>query len=122
VSSGLPCDKFFFEGFLPHKIGRQTRLIYLSELPNTFILYESPHRLIKCLKELSEKCGPERKASVCREISKLHEEINTNSIQALINDYATRPVVKGEIVIIVNGNESSEKKKRDKNQRTNKYR
>ena len=93
VSSGLPCDKFFFEGFLPHKKGRQTRLTHLAELDHTFVLYESPHRLVKCLKELAEKCGPERKASVAREISKLHEESNTNTLQALIEDYASRTSV-----------------------------
>jgi len=121
VASGLPCDKFYFEGFLPHKKGRQTRLNHLCELNNTFVLYESPHRLIKCLKELAEKCGPSRKASVCREISKLHEEVNTNSLENLILDYESRPSVKGEIVIIVNGTEEGQKKKKEKKLSTNKY-
>ena len=121
VSSGLPCDKFFFEGFLPHKKGRQTRLDYLSTLVNTFILYESPHRLIKGLKELIEKCGPDRKASVCREISKHYEEINTNTLEVLIQDFESRDAIKGEIVIIVSGAEDMTKKKREKNQSTNKY-
>jgi 16S rRNA (cytidine1402-2'-O)-methyltransferase len=121
VSSGLSCDKFYFEGFLPHKKGRQTRLTYLSDHPSTFILYESPHRLVKCLKELAEKCGPERKASVCREISKKFEEINTNTISELIQDYESRDSIKGEIVIIVSGAEDTIKKKKEKNLSTNKY-
>jgi len=121
VASGLPCDKFFFEGFLPHKKGRQTRLTYLAEMPSTFILYESPHRLIKCLKELSEKCGPDRKASVCREISKHYEEINTQSLADLIVDFESRPAVKGEIVIVVAGSDDPTKKK-VKREKTNKYR
>ena len=103
VSSGLPSEKFHFEGFLPHKKGRQTRLIYLSQLKETFVLYESPHRLVKCLKQLAEFCGPERIACVCREISKIHEEINLNSLDSLILDYESRDKVKGEIVIVVHG-------------------
>ena len=74
VHSGLPCDRFHFEGFLPHKKGRQTRIKWLAEYPFTFALFESPHRLVRLLKELAEFCGPERQATVCREISKMHEE------------------------------------------------
>ncbi len=103
VSSGLPCDKFFFEGFLPHKKGRQSRLMVLSELPVTFVLYESPHRLIKCLRELAQICGSDRRACVSREISKIHEEHITNSLQALIEIFDKRPSVKGEIVLSVEG-------------------
>lgn len=103
VASGLPSDKFFFEGFLPHKKGRQTRHLFLKELPYTFVLYESPYRLIKCLQELKEHCGGERKACVAREISKLHEEFNTDTIDGLIEDYSNRPSIKGEIVIVVSG-------------------
>ncbi len=121
VSSGLSCDKFYFEGFLPHKKGRQTRLEYLADYPTTFILYESPHRLVKCLKELVDKCGPERKAAVCREISKKFEEINTNTLAELIQDYESRDAIKGEIVIIVAGIEDTTKKKKEKNLSTNKY-
>lgn len=121
VSSGLSCDKFYFEGFLPHKKGRQTRLEYLADYPTTFILYESPHRLVKCLKELVDKCGPERKAAVCREISKKFEEINTNTLDELIQDYESRDAIKGEIVIIVSGSEDTTKKKKEKNLSTNKY-
>jgi len=103
VSSGIPCDKFHYEGFLPHKKGRQTRMIYLSELETTFVLYESPHRLIKCLKQLGEYCGMERHACVSREISKIHEEHSKGSLGDLIADYESRPAVKGEIVITVAG-------------------
>lgn len=103
VASGLPCDKFYFDGFLPHKKGRMTRHKYLSTLPCTFILYESPHRLVKCLKELTEHCGPERKVCVAREISKLHEELRTATVSDLLADYDSRPSIKGEIVIVVAG-------------------
>ena len=121
VSSGLPCNKFYFEGFLPHKKGRQTRLDYLANLDCTFILYESPHRLVKCLKELSEKCGQDKMASVNREISKLHEESNTQSLLQLIQDYEARPSIKGEIVIVVAGKEANNREKKVKNLSTNKY-
>jgi 16S rRNA (cytidine1402-2'-O)-methyltransferase len=103
VASGLPCDKFFFEGFLPHKKGRQTRLIYLSELPYTFALFESPHRLLKCLKQLAEHCGPDRLACVCRELTKVHEEVKRGTLQELIQFYEGPGTVKGEIVIVVAG-------------------
>ena len=104
VASGIPCDKFFFEGFLPHKKGRQTRLKYLSGLDYTFILYESPHRLIKCLEELKERCSPMRLACVAREISKVYEEIKTATIQDLVEYYkGSSGTVKGEIVIVVSG-------------------
>lgn len=103
VSSGIPCDRFHYEGFLPHKKGRQTRLIYLSELANTFVLYESPNRLVKCLKQLAEFCGADRRACVCREISKLHEDIKTAILQELIDHYEGQTKVRGEIVIVVEG-------------------
>ncbi|MEM6877202.1 MAG: 16S rRNA (cytidine(1402)-2'-O)-methyltransferase [Bacteroidota bacterium] len=103
AASGLPADKFHFEGFLPHKKGRQTRLTYLADLPNTFVLYESPHRLVKCLGQLIEHCGPDRKACVAREISKLHEEVRTATLAELLEDYSNRPKVKGEIVVVVAG-------------------
>ncbi len=102
VVSGLPCDRFHFEGFLPHKKGRKTRLEHLCELPNTFILYESPHRLLKCLKQLSEHCGAERQACVCRELTKLYEEVKTDSLENLIIHFTDRKI-KGEIVIVVGG-------------------
>ena len=104
VASGLPADKFFFEGFLPHKKGRQTRLKYLAELPYTFLIYESPYRLIKCLKQLAEFCGNNRTACVCREISKFFEDVYTDSLENLIKHYEkNKDKVKGEIVIVVSG-------------------
>lgn len=107
VNSGLPADKFHFEGFLPHKKGRQTRLKYLADLQVTFILYESPFRLVKCLEQLAEHCGAQRQACVCRELTKLHEETNRNSLKDLIIHYKAQNKVKGEIVIVVAGKESS---------------
>ena len=103
AASGIPCDRFHFEGFLPHKKGRQTRLTYLAELPNTFVLYESPHRIAKLLGQLEEHCGPDRQACVAREISKLYEEITTAPLADLSADYAARGKVKGEIVVVVAG-------------------
>ena len=102
VSSGLPADKFHFEGFLPHKKGRQTRLKYLAELPVTFLLYESPHRLVKCLTQLAEHCGADRRACVARELSKLHEEVKTGTLTELIEHFGTGKV-RGEIVVVVAG-------------------
>ena len=101
--SGLPSDKFYFEGFLPHKKGRQTRHKYLAQLECTFILYESPFRLIKCLEELKEFCGANRLACVVREVSKVFEEVKTDTIDSLITYYNTSGTVKGEIVVLVSG-------------------
>lgn len=103
AASGIPCDRFHFEGFLPHKKGRQTRLLYLADLPHTFVLYESPHRIAKLLGQLEEHCGSERQACVAREISKLYEEITTAPLAELKADYAARTKVKGEIVVVVAG-------------------
>lgn len=103
VASGIPCDRFHYEGFLPHKKGRQTRLKYLAALENTFVLYESPNRLVKCLTQLAEFCGEDRKAAVCREISKMHEEVRTAPIKELIDHYSQQTKVKGEIAIVVEG-------------------
>lgn len=102
VVSGLPCDKFYFEGFLPHKKGRQTRLKYLAELDCTFALYESPHRIGKCLQQLAEHCGADRPAVVCRELTKLHEEIKRGTLADLAIVYIGKKV-KGELVVIVGG-------------------
>lgn len=109
VVSGLPCDRFHFEGFLPHKKGRQTRLIYLSGLESTFALYESPHRVAKCLKQLAEHCGEHRQACVCRELTKLHEEQKRGTLTELIAHYEGKKV-KGEIVIVVAGADNSKSK------------
>lgn len=102
VASGLPCDRFHFEGFLPHKKGRQTRLQYLSGLPHTFVLFESPHRLLKCLHQLAEHCSPQRQACIAREISKLHEEFRSGLLSELIQQYEREDKkIKGEIVVVV---------------------
>lgn len=102
VSSGLPCDRFVFEGFLPVKKGRATRLEELAADPRTVIIYESPLRLGRTLRQLSEYFGSERLAAVAREISKIHEEIKKGTLGELAEYYEmNRP--KGEIVIIVKG-------------------
>ncbi len=106
VASGMATDKFYFEGFLPHKKGRQTRLKYLSSLDVTIILYESPHRLLKCLEEIRDFLGQERKVCVAREISKIFEEFNTQLVTESI-DYYTKKPAKGEIVIVIEGKELS---------------
>lgn len=116
VSSGLPTDKFYFEGFLPHKKGRQTRLLYVSNLPCTTILYESPNRLIKCLEELALHCGKDRKATVVREISKIYEEVKHDTLEGLIRYFMKDGLAKGEIVVILQG------KTEQKLPKTNKYR
>lgn len=103
AASGLPSDAFYFEGFLPHKKGRQTALKRLAALDSTFILYESPHRLLRCLEELAEHCGQERNASVAREISKKFEEQITSSLASLILHFQSH-APKGEFVIVVEGN------------------
>lgn len=103
VASGIPCDKFHYEGFLPHKKGRQTRLKYLVQLEVTSVLYESPHRLLKCLKEVEGLAGSDRVMCVCRELSKVHEEVSRGTVAELIADYASRPAVKGEIVLVLSG-------------------
>ena len=100
VNSGLPSDKFFFEGFLPHKKGRQTRLKELVQFPNTIIFYESPHRLVKTLVQLIEHFGPDRKVSVSRELSKIHEENVRGTLKEVLSHFENRQV-KGEIVIVL---------------------
>lgn len=102
VSSGLPNDRFCFEGFLPQKKGRQTRLRNLAEESRTMIFYESPFRLVKTLNQLAEVMGGERRASVAREISKLHEEVRRDTLAGLSAWYTQHPP-KGEIVLIVAG-------------------
>lgn len=105
VNSGLPCDRFCFEGFLPPKKGRQTRLKELAEETRTVVIYESPYRLVKCLEQLAEFMGLDRKASVSRELSKMFEENARGTLEELITHFKSK-VVKGEIVIVVGGKES----------------
>lgn len=102
VNSGLPMDKFVFEGFLPHKKGRKSRLEKLAGEERTCILYESPHRLLKTLEELSAYLGQERKAAVSRELTKVHEETVRGSLASLYEAFSGKKI-KGEIVIVVAG-------------------
>lgn len=112
VSSGLPCDRFLFEGFLPQKKGRQSRLQALANETRTMIFYESPYRLLKLLTQMAEVFGSERKASVCREISKIHEESVRGTLAELVEHFnATEP--RGEIVVVVAGSETKNKSKKE---------
>jgi 16S rRNA (cytidine1402-2'-O)-methyltransferase len=102
VDSGLPCDRFCFEGFLPQKKGRQKKLAQLANEERTMIFYESPHRTLKCLEQFAEFFGDDRKVSVSRELSKIHEETITGTLSEVITQFKiTEP--KGEIVVVVEG-------------------
>jgi 16S rRNA (cytidine1402-2'-O)-methyltransferase len=105
VNSGLPCDRFLFEGFLPTKKGRKTRLEALAETDCTIILYESTHRILKALEEFSQYFGPERQASVSRELTKIYEETVRGTLDEIAHYYKEHPV-KGEFVIIISGKPS----------------
>ncbi len=109
VNSGLPCDTFCFEGFLPQKKGRQTKIKSLQDEERTMIFYESPYRLIKILEEFIEFFGAERKVSVSRELTKIFEETKRGSLQDVL-DYFKNKTIKGEIVIVLEGNKVSHKK------------
>ena len=100
--SGLPTDKFVFEGFLPQKKGRQTRLKFLAEETRTMIFYESPFRLVKSLNQFATFWGEDKKACVCRELSKMFEEVKRGTVKEL-EEYYTQHPPKGEIVIVVEG-------------------
>jgi len=102
VNSGLPCERFCFEGFLPQKKGRQTRLKQLADESRTMIFYESPHRLLKSLEEFAQAFGTERQACVSRELSKIHEENARGSLIQLIEHFKMANI-KGEICIVVQG-------------------
>ena len=104
VNSGLSADHFIFEGFLPHKKGRQTKINEISQNKYTTILYESPFRLVKTLQQLMEVCGPDRRVSVSRELTKIDEE-NARGTLAEVTEHFSQKEVKGEIVIILEGNE-----------------
>ncbi len=104
VQSGIPSNRFVFEGFLPPKKGRQTVLKKLAEEERTIILYESPHRLVKTLHEFATYFGADRKAAVCRELTKMFEETNKATLAELAAHYEAHPP-KGEIVIVIEGKE-----------------
>lgn len=112
VNSGLPSDRFTFEGFLPHKKGRQTRLQNLVTEERTMIFYESPHRLVKALQQFSEYFGADRQVSVSRELTKIYEENIRGTLTEVIA-YFSKKTIKGEIVIVLAG-KAEEKKKSDK--------
>jgi 16S rRNA (cytidine1402-2'-O)-methyltransferase len=111
VDSGLPCDRFCFEGFLPQKKGRQKKLAQLADEERTMIFYESPYRTLKCLEQFAEFFGENRKVSVSRELSKIHEETINGTLSEVITHFKTTEP-KGEIVVVVEG-----KKLKDKNQK-----
>ena len=113
VNSGLPCDRFVFEGFLPQKKGRQSRLDQLKEQELTMVFYESPVRLLKTLQQLAQVMGNDREASVVREISKLHNTTHNGTLGELV-DYFTANAPRGEIVIVVAGRPSEAAVKVDK--------
>ena len=104
IDSGLPCDRFVFEGFLPHKKGRQTAIQRLATESRTMVIYESPFRLVKLLEQLIEVIGEERQVSVSREISKLHAETARGTLREVHDHFAAKEV-KGEIVVILAGSE-----------------
>ncbi len=106
VASGLPCDRFVFEGFLPHKKGRQTRLKNIAQEKRTSVLYESPHRLVKCLSQIEKFMGADRKVCVARELTKIHEEFTRGTAKE-VREYYENKTVKGEIVIIIEGENTS---------------
>ncbi|MEX0609898.1 MAG: 16S rRNA (cytidine(1402)-2'-O)-methyltransferase [Balneolaceae bacterium] len=108
VASGLPSDRYVFEGFLPHKKGRQKRLGELSEDERTIIIYESPNRLLKLLGELEQHFGGDRLAAVARELTKKFEEVVRNSVSGLQEEFKSRDSIKGEIVVVIAGKGYSE--------------
>ena len=104
VMSGLPCDKFVFEGFLPQKKGRQSRFLFLKEEERTIVFYESPFRLVKLLEEIIEHFGADRRCSVSRELTKMFEETRRGTAEELFQHFSVHPP-KGEIVVCVAGKE-----------------
>jgi len=108
VASGLPSDRYVFEGFLPHKKGRQKRLGELAEEERTIVIYESPNRLLKLLDELEEHFEPDRLAAVARELTKKFEEVTRGTITELKKEFEERDSIKGEIVVIISGKGYSE--------------
>ena len=103
TASGLPCDRFAFEGFLPKKKGRQTRLRALAEEPRTVVMYESPHRLLRTLSDLIDHVGPDRRAAVARELTKTYEEVERGTLEDVRAYFASYENLKGECVIVLDG-------------------
>ncbi|MES2627418.1 MAG: 16S rRNA (cytidine(1402)-2'-O)-methyltransferase [Bacteroidota bacterium] len=116
LNSGFPCDRFVFEGFLPQKKGRQTRLLFLKDEERTMIFYESPFRLLKTLEQFAEYYGPDRMVCVSRELTKMFEENIRGTVTEVINYYKTH-TLKGEIVIILAGNTGLDEKEKRKDER-----
>lgn len=116
VSSGLPCDRFAFEGFLPQKKGRQTKLESLRDEQRTMIFYESPYRLVKTLQQFADVYGADRQVSVCREISKVHEESVRGTLAEVISHFQER-APKGEIVIVLAGKDNKETRNETENEK-----
>ena len=110
IDSGLPADRFVFEGFLPPKKGRATRLAELACDPRTIVIYESPKRLVRTLRQLADTFGHDREAAVCREISKLHETIHRDTLGQLLS-YFDMNNARGEIVIVIEGRRSASRSK-----------
>lgn len=106
VMSGLPCDRFFFEGFLPHKKGKKTRIEFLLTLKETFAFYESPYRVVKSLKMIKELSSDSRSVTICREISKMYEECISGTIEHIIEKLESKAQLKGEFVVVVEGNKN----------------
>jgi 16S rRNA (cytidine1402-2'-O)-methyltransferase len=113
VASGFPCDRFVYEGFFPHKKGRQTRWQNILEEERTIVLYESPHRLLKCLEEAVLYLGEARKICVAREISKFFEEFVRGTTVEVLAHFTTKPP-KGEIVVVIEAAPKLEKVKKNK--------
>lgn len=111
AASGLPSDAFVFEGFLPHKKGRQTMLRRLASEERTIILYESPHRILRTLRELVEYFGGDRPAALCREMTKIYEEINRGTLSELYEIYSARGSIKGEFVVLIGGKPAVKEKR-----------
>jgi 16S rRNA (cytidine1402-2'-O)-methyltransferase len=103
TASGLPSDRFVFEGFLPKKSGRQTRLQTLAEEPRTLVIYESPHRLLRTLDDLIDHFGPDRRAAVARELTKKFEEVERGTLAEVRSYFAAYTKVRGECVVVVDG-------------------
>lgn len=103
VISGIPCDRFYFEGFLPQKKGRKTKLEQLAQIDKTIVLYESPHRIVKLVKELKEYFDENRQIALCKEISKLHETVYRGNITEVLHEVESIEKIKGEFVIVIEG-------------------